>query len=236
MKQPQQRKAKLPWAVLRGVVSENRFAPPANLDPSLRRCARDMAARLSRIDPGVWKLEIDWRKDAATLDRCANITPVGRISSAEKDSHKKIAAAMRKAADLLNTEGQSDPTLIGTIGILAEHYSEKFKPFYLRRKLASDEPRLSDFLKAAASFIEGERVKVYGVHRIEGNDVRSGEYGAAIRAAASLRWFFESRTGRPHNDFMKSIILAYFPNIEERDWASTLDKRKSTSRAISETQ
>lgn len=220
------RQAALPWAVKRCLASQNRFAPPANRDPRLRRWSREIAGRLSKLDPKVWELDIDWRENAVILDRCARQEIVGRSASDERKAHAKIAAAMRKAANLLKAENQLDPLLIGTLDVISTHYSDTFKPFAIPRRLNDDEPRLSDFLRAAASFVEGEQARVYGLHRVVDESARSGKDGAAIRAAAALRRFFEAKTGQPHNELMKSIVSTYFPDVETKDWASTLDKRK----------
>lgn len=223
------RRPKLPWAVRRGIVAANRYPPPSNQDPEFRVWSRQAAERLSRLPPAVWELDIDWRKDAATLDRCADQYEEVRTLSDEAKAHGRIAAAMRKARNLLRAEGQPDPLLAEVFDALARRYSDKFQPYRLSRQHAANDATLSDFLSYTADLIEGENVRHNTVHRMRGNEAGTGRQGAAIQAAASVRWFFETRTGKPHNDLMKEIVSAYFPELAERDWASTLDKRKAAA-------
>ena len=202
------RRPSLPWAVRRGIVGAYRLE---NRDPSLRAWPRQVAERLSKVPRAVWELDVDWRKDASTLDRCADQAVVDRTFSEEARTHKQIAAALRKARNLLRGDGQPDPLLAGTLDALARCYSDQFKPFRLTRQLTEDEPRLSDFLSSAADFIEGEQARHGGLHRMASELAGKGRQGAAIQAAASVRWFFETRTGKPHNDLMKEVVSAYFP-------------------------
>lgn len=215
----------LPWGVRRGIVAMYRYQPPANRYPQFRNQSRRVAAQLSRLDPRVWELPIEWRVEATVLHACAAQKPVHRKLSEEKTHHAKIANSLRKTANLLRTEGQCDPVLIGFIDVISRHYSDKLHSFRELRAFGHEEARLSDFLRAAADSFEGEKVRIYGIHRTGPESDRTGVAGAAIRAAAALREFFLSKTGRPHNELMQGIVAAYFPEVEERDWASTLDKR-----------
>ena len=222
---------RLPWAVLRSVASQNRCAPPSNRKADLRWWPRKTLERLARIDPALWNQNIEWRLHANELDQCANVQPIKRALSKERQSHAQISAALRKAANLLRKENQIDPLLYGTISLLATHIDpEKFKNFQGHRQPVADEPRLSDFLKATADWIEGDVIKSWGVHRLDNGRQAIGPKGAAIESAARVRWFFMKHTGKPQDDLMEKVVSAYYPDVEGRDWASTLNKRECAAK------
>lgn len=212
-REPSIRGTGLPFAVLRGIAAQYRFAPPANGEPGCRGLSRRRAERLLRLPADLWQLNIDWRRYTIEMDQLASVPVVDRTLSDEINQHASIALELRNAAQKLKGQGQADPMFAGVMTYLRHYGGGTFgeHAVLLRRCLTTDDPRLSDFLRAVADWFEGDKVRSYGLHRLDGGVQKKGPKGAAAVAFDGLCDFLEARTGTPSTRLVTQIVRAYHP-------------------------
>lgn len=207
---------RLPWKVLRSVATSFRVAPPGNREAIHRQWPREVIARLERLPPALWALDVDWRAHAAELDRLARVAPAGRSPKQETADHAYIATSLRKAAGKLRAaEGQADPLLIATLCALARFKPDRFGSLATLAPLyAADGPRLSEFLEALGAWIGGEERLTDGFHDVRKKRPSVGPNGAALQAYRNLAAFLEDRCGKPHHELVKTIVEVYHPSAD----------------------
>src|SRR5687767_7947424 len=93
--QPSLRGTGLPFSVLRGIVAQHKFSPPANRARNLRRQSRAIAERLAKVPKQIWQLKgIDWRLHARRIDGLAQVEKRERTAKEARDHTARIAATL----------------------------------------------------------------------------------------------------------------------------------------------
>ena len=220
----------LPFAVMRAVAANNRFAPPLNRDPSLRVYSRATLERLKKLPPAVWDISAEVMRRAPELDTIARIEPIARTPTKERLAHEAIATSLRRTAKLLREDGQLDPWFPGSIVMANRLADDAFKAFLPGPGVRLDQgARLSLFLRALADAFEGDTVRFYGLH-VQREGQQAGVEGAATAAFIRISHFFESVTGRPHEVLTADIVEVYYPGATKgRDRARTRRNRKAAA-------
>ncbi len=185
------------------------------------RWRTEIAAAVAKLPHELWDLKIDWLDSIGAFHTAARVTPLRRTASAEKEAHKKLAASLRKAANLLKAEGQVDANVAGMIEFARAHLGLSNLPAVAWegewRTL-----RLSELLRAMALMYEGEKIRIGGIHGHAEHGVptpvRSGVDAAAALATTELREFMLARTGKPHEALVAQIVRIYHPAADDHDY------------------
>jgi hypothetical protein len=205
----------LPAAVVACLDSEFRLSP---------HWREAVEVRLLGLPEELWQLKVDWTQWAVTIDRLARVSVRKRSPNTEARAHLKIANGMRKVANGLKADGETDTRLDGVL-----HWAPKFgyagMPIVpIRDTLKPERARLSDFLRLAADIYEGARLRIIGVELPE-IPRRKGKRGAAIAAADQLTTFMKEHTGQPHVEMVGKIVSIYHPDPKDRGFGRTLRAR-----------
>lgn len=183
------------------------------------RWRAEIADAFAKLPCKLWDLNIDWPNAINALHIAARVTPLRRTASSEKAAHNKIAANLRKVANLLNVEGQVDSNVAAMIDVARDHLGMVNMPTIAWegewRRL-----RLSELLRAMADLYEGEKIRC-GIHGHPEHGVpipvRSGVDAAAALATSELHAFMLKHTGKAHDTIVEEIVRVYHPAAAERD-------------------
>jgi hypothetical protein len=201
----------------------------------MRAHRRSIVDRFAQIPSSLWKLKVDWSNPDTirALHESLSVVPLQATRSQEKKNHATLAAALRKASNLLTSHTITDIPAATALTVMAKDFGMPATAARMPMVDASPrEPTLSEFLRAMASLYEGEIAHVYGVHKSAtstwSTTKQIGANAAAAQAFENVTSLLRELTHKPHNELAASLVRCYHPGASDTDFARAANARNST--------